>query len=464
VISIFGTAPLAARYFIVLPIVLLAAASLSGTLVRRLAGTNSRIAYLFGFLACLFLAPVPLIPGPFFSNWAVGMIFGITLYGLGAVAALLALYSLTVLSMRKATWSLACFIGSGVAFILPAHLAIALLAVVGAAGVWTIRIVQTHVATRRLPIVSKGWQRGLIVTCGAVIATVVWGALTGHSMGGSTTSSGFTSSGVAPFNSAWGDSIAIIALGAGLFFAIPVAWLLRRKDAPLLADLYLGTMGLLVAGAIGWGARLSDFTMFYLFFAGLAVFATPVAAIAVRSLWERLRAKRHPNLAVALLVICLFQLELGAASGLARLQGFGPGDDAPISISLLDAIGRLPAGAKLAYSCEPFDEVGFATPQLLSIDAHTRRRVVPMCFEAEFPNTLIGAQRSEKVVSQFFQGAPQLALYPNASARPSSAVVKAFLRDHGIDYIYVDAKHPNSLVDEAIPIASFGDREILAIP
>ena len=54
---------------------------------------SSRAAYLFGFLACLFLAPVPLIPGPFFSSWAVGMIFGITLYGLGAVAGLLAMYS-----------------------------------------------------------------------------------------------------------------------------------------------------------------------------------------------------------------------------------------------------------------------------------------------------------------------------------------------------------------------------------
>ena len=100
-ITIFGTAPLAARFFVVLPIVLLAAAALTGTLVRRMArhrfaGAPTSSA----FVACLFLAPVPLIPGPFFSSWAVGMIFGITLYGLGAVAALLALYSIVVLGSR----------------------------------------------------------------------------------------------------------------------------------------------------------------------------------------------------------------------------------------------------------------------------------------------------------------------------------------------------------------------------
>ena len=464
VIAIFGTAPLPARFFIVLPIVLLAAAALSGTLVRRLATTNSSRAYAFGFLACLFLAPVPLIPGPFFSNWAVGMIFGITLYGLGAVAALLAIYCVAELSSRKESWALAGFVGAAVALILPAHVAVALLVLVGAGGVWTIRIIQTVVATRRLPIVLSVWARTLIAAAIAVIATVVWGVLTGHGTGSSPSSSATPSVGVSPFNASWRESIAVIVLGAGLFLAIPVAWLLRVEETLLQTDIYLGTMGLLVAGAIGWGARLADFTTFYLFFAGIAVFATPVAAIAARSLWARLRATRHGVMATGLLVVCLFQLELGVASGLARLQGFGSGDNEPIPVSLLRAINQLPADAKLAYSCGPFDEVAFGTPQLLSIDAHTRRRVVPMCFEAEFPSTLIGALRSEQVVSQFFQGAPQLALYPDAAARPSSTAVTAFLKDHGIGYIYADALHPNTLVPEAIPVASDGDFEVLRVP
>jgi hypothetical protein len=64
VITVFGTAPLAARYFVVLPVLLLAAGALTGTLVRRMTGTSSRAAFLLGFLTCLFLVPVPLIAGP----------------------------------------------------------------------------------------------------------------------------------------------------------------------------------------------------------------------------------------------------------------------------------------------------------------------------------------------------------------------------------------------------------------
>jgi hypothetical protein len=130
----------------------------------------------------------------------------------------------------------------------------------------------------------------------------------------------------------------------------------------------------------------------------------------------------------------------------------------------LEAIRQLPPDARLAYSCQPFDEVAFATPKLLTIDAHTGRRVVPMCFEAEFPNTLIGAAPTTNVASQFFQGAPQSALYPDAAAKPSSAAVVAFLQAHAIDYIYADARHPNSLVKGAVPISTRGNAEVLRLP
>ena len=60
-ISIFGAAPLDARHFIVLPLVLLAAAAMTGTLVRRLTGASSLGAFLFGFIARPFLAPIPII-------------------------------------------------------------------------------------------------------------------------------------------------------------------------------------------------------------------------------------------------------------------------------------------------------------------------------------------------------------------------------------------------------------------
>ena len=458
VITIFGTAPLPARYFIVLPVLLLAAAALTGTVVRRIARTASRGAFLFGFVACLFLAPIPLIPGPFFSSWAIGLIFGITTYGLAAVAVLLGLYCMAVLGTRRPTWALAGFVGSGVALIVPAHVVVALLALVGVGSVWTIRIVQSVIATRRLPIVSPIWRSTFIATGVAIVATLVWGVLTGHGLGTGGSPS------VSPFNASWRDSVVITILGAGAFFAIAVAWLLVRKEAPAQADICFGTMVLLVAGAIAWGARLGDFTMFYLFFAGIAVFATPVAAVAVWSIWTRLRSAGHARLAVATLLFCVAQMEFDVGLGIIRLQAFGPRDYAPVPVELLGAIRNLPTDAKLAYACQPFEEVGFTDSRLLSIDAHTGRRVVPMCFGAEVLSSLIGTQQSLQVPNVGFKWAPQRALYPDAEARPSSADVAAFLKGNGIHYIYVDARHPNSLVADAVTLARIGDFQLLGVP
>jgi hypothetical protein len=146
------------------------------------------------------------------------------------------------------------------------------------------------------------------------------------------------------------------------------------------------------------------------------------------------------------------------------MQLFGPVDYAPISVSLINAIKQLPTGSRLAYACHPLEEVGFGTPRLLSIDAHTNRRVVPMCFEAEILTPLIGAPLSEEAENLFFGRAPQRTLYPHPNARPSSAAVAAFLKGHGIHYIYSDARHPNSLVDDAVPIAASGDAQLLMVP
>jgi hypothetical protein len=459
VITVFGTAPMAARYFVVLPVVLLAAAAMTGTLVRRVAKTNSRRAYGFGVFACLFLAPVPLIPGPYFSSWATGLIFGITLYGLSAVAAALALYSLIVLNRREASWTVAAFVGSAAAFVVPAHLAVAILGLLGLGSIGAIRILQSIRTTRRLPILSPVWRRTFLVAALVVAATVVWGFLvTAHGFGGTVPTI------VSPFNASWRDSVAITVLGAGAFFAIAFAWFLARKARAFEAELYVGTSVLLIGGAIGWGARLGDFTMFYLFYAGIAVIATPAAAIAVRTLWESLGRARHRRLAFGLLVLCVLQLELGAWNGVLRMQLFGPHAYEPIPVSVLDAIRRLPLDAKLAYKCQPLDESGFAVPQLLAIDAHTARRVVPMCFEAEVLSTLIGADTSDQVPNLFFRWAPQRALYPDAAARPSSEASATFLKAHGIGFVYADAMHPNTLVNNAVLVATDRSAVLLRIP
>jgi hypothetical protein len=460
VIAIFGTGPLAARYFVILPLALLASAAMTGTVVRRMNSTGSRRVYLFGFAACLFLAPVAVVPGPFFSSWAVGLIFGITLYGLSAVAVLLALYSLAVLRSRNASWVLATFVGSAIAFILPAHIAVALLVALGAGFIWAKRAGQSLLATRRMPIVSPVWRRTLVTSGAVLAATVAWGMLTGHDMGG-----GSSPPIVSPFNASWRDSVAITILGAGMLLAIPVAWALVRTEVSVQRDLYAGAMVILVGGAIAWGARLGDFTTFYLFFAGIAVIATPVAVIATRSLWERLRRMQHLRLATALVVLCVLQLEVGAATGIFRLQLFGAQvGQPPIPVKVLVAIRQLPPEAELAYGCHPFEEVAFGTPQLISIDVHTGHRVVPMCFAGEVLSFLNGAELSDQIPNLYFRAAPQRTLYPDAATHPSSSVVASFLKNHGIAYIYVDAKHQNTLVDYAVPIATSGDTKLLRVP
>jgi hypothetical protein len=458
VIAIFGSAPLAARYLVVLPVLLLAAGALTGTLVRCLGGSRSRPAFLFGFLVCLILTPIPLIAGPFFSGWAAGLVFGISVFGLAAVAVLFALYLGAVLGTCGPTWTLATFAGCAIALILPSHIVIALLGLVGIGGVWTIRIGRSLLATGHLPAVPTIWRRTAVATTIALGATVAWGTFTGHGLGG-----GGSLTTVSAFNASWRDTIAIVALGAGLLLTIPLAWLLDRRDAPAVADIYLGTIGILIVGAFIWGWRLASFNMFYFFFAGIAVVATPMAAVAAWRAWAWMRATRHPRLVVVLGVVCLVQLELSLVVDVTRLQGHSP-DYRPIPVSVLHAIEQLPPDAKLAYACQSFEEISFVNSKLLGIDAHTGHRIVPMCFEADVNGPLLGAPPSTVIADAGFAAAPQATLYPDAAAKPSMAAVAAFLKEHGIDYVYADAGHPNSLVDDAVPIATSGGAELLMVP
>jgi hypothetical protein len=459
VIKLLGTAPLAARHFIVLPVMLLAAALLTGTLVRRVNGTTSNAAFLFGFFACVFLAPVPVIAGPFFSSWAVGLIFGITLYGLAVVTALLAVYCLWVLAERPESWALAVFVGSTFTRLVPAHLLIAVLGIVGLGAVWALRVLPSLRTTGRFPVVPTMWRRVWLVTAVAVAMTVAWGLLTGHGVGGSGSSAS-----VAAFNPAWRDSVLITILGSGAFLAIAGAWLLVHRQEPREADLYVGTAALLAAGAVAWGARLGDFNMFHAFFGGIAVFATPVAAIAVWSVYLRLRAAGRTLLAAGILVLCLVQIEIGMGTGILRLQRFGPGNYDPVPLGILAAIERLPADAKLAYSCQPSEELAIWDARLLGISAHTARRVVPMCFQSESLAQLAGGQASLDVPNPLFLSAPQRALYPTSTATPSKESIMSFMEAHGIEYIYADRVHPNALVADATVVATEGEFQILQVP
>jgi len=369
------------------------------------------------------------------------------------------MYGLAVLGSRLPTWVLAAFAGSAMAMILPSHVVIALLGAIGLGSVWLVRVGRSLTATRRLPEIAPVWRRGFIASGIALVATVVWGFATGHGVVGSGVSPGIT-----PFNASWTQTVAIVTLGAGVFFAIAIAWVAARRDSPMEADLYLGTGVILVAGALAWGARLGDYNTFHVFFAGIAVFATPAAAVAVWSIWRRSRASGRVALAIVVLVLCGIQLELGAALSYAQLLAFGPHEYAPVPEDMLAAITDLPPDAKLAYACQPFEELAPWDARLLSIDARTGRRIVPMCFEADFFGQLIGGQKSGDNPNPLFKWAPQRVLYPNANARPPATAVVAFLKANGIDYLYADAVHPNTLVPGATPVMTSGGVQIFRLP
>ena len=225
-------------------IMLLAAAALTGTVVRRITGSSSRGAFLVGFLACLFLAPVPLIAGPHFQLVGGRADLRHPRYGLAAVAALFALYGLAVLGARSPTWALAVFAGGAAALIVPAHIVIALLGVVGR-SVWTIGSRSRSLDTRRLPV-SVVWRRTFIATA----------RHRGHRrMGTSDRSTARSAASIAQRSAlqhVWQKSVAIVASALGVpghrGRLVP-----RPEPGVDRADLYVGTGAIVVTAAVVLG-------------------------------------------------------------------------------------------------------------------------------------------------------------------------------------------------------------------
>jgi hypothetical protein len=101
---------------------------------------------------------------------------------------------------------------------------------------------------------------------------------------------------------------------------------------------------------------------------------------------------------------------------------------------------------------------------LISINAHTGRRVVPMCFQGQVFEWLItGEPRSPRTPNPLFLWAPQRALYPTADARPAPEAIHRFMRSHGIEYVYTDPFHSDTLVADAVPIASADGVRLLRV-
>ena len=350
------------------------------------------------------------------------MIFGITMYGLAAVAVLLAIYALTVLGSEPASWALAAFVGTRRGRrSCPRTSSSPCSPLVGVGSVWALRIGQSLLATRRLPAVPPVWRRTWLATGIALVATVALGP---------------------PDRArhrdqrALADVVAVQRVLAGdrgdrrprrrarsWRSSSPGSWSARRRRSrPACTSARSRSWSSAARSSGAPGSR--DFNTFHLFFGALAVFATPAAAVAV---WSDLAAASRDDrsstaCAIALVVVCGVQLELGCAVRDRPAAGCSaPDDHVPVPLTILAAIESLPADAKLAYACLPAEEAAFWDAQLLGLDAHTGRRVVPMCFESETFGAMTGTPNSTSVASPLFRARPQRALYPTCDAKPSPA-------------------------------------------
>jgi hypothetical protein len=458
-IAVFGLDPVFARHFVALPLLLLAAAALTGTLVRRFTRTTSQIAFLFGAGASVFLAPIPLTV-TFYGGWARGLIFGISSYGLAVVTVLLCLYLCARRGHQPPSIARSVFAAGVVASVVPGHILIALLGLAGAIGVLILRALAGLTFGRELPDFFRAARQTLAFSAFFVAATVVWGLATGHGIGASGASPNVPS-----FSVNWRESVALTAIGFGPFLLSPLLLVYRRRSSEELRWVIFGALGIVLAGAVIWGALLGDFNMFHVFFGGIAAFAVPVAAIAIWAIWLELRERGFVRLGIVILAMAWGQIAYGVVPAIQRLQQFGPYAYEPIPIALLDSIRQLPAGAKLAYSCNSMEEIGSVwDPRLVSIDAHADHRVVPMCFQAEVFGALFDEPVSPDVINPWFHQAPQRAIYADSHAQPSVEAITAFLRKNGINYIYADPAHPNRLVPAAVPIAISGTMQVLEVP
>jgi hypothetical protein len=459
-ISAFGVDPLFARHYIALPLILLVAAALTGSLVRTLTGTRSRAALLFGAGASLFLAPLPL-PLTFFGGWARGLLFGVSMYGLAVVSALTSLLILIRRDHGAQSAAMVMLTAGVIASTLPTHLVLAGLGIFGIAAALTLRAILEFARDHQIHLVPPGTARLVLSTAFVIAATAAWGLLTGHGIGASGQAPN-----VSAFDPTWRTSVVLAFVGFfGFSVLAPLGSAMGGSNARVIAWVWVGTMAILGAGAVAWGARLGDFTMFHAFYGGIAVFAVPAAAAGMWMLVRVLQARRYLRLALAMIVLSGAQIAIGVIPTVQRLEQFGPHAFAPIPVSILATIQNLPPGAKLAYTCPPMGEIGFFwDPRLVSVDAHTGHRIVPLCFQAEVFGPLNGGSSDPDLISPLFELAPQRIIYPNSTATPSTEVVSAFMRANGIEYIFADADHPNTLDPSARTIASSGDVKVLQLP
>jgi len=190
----------------------------------------------------------------------------------------------------------------------------------------------------------------------------------------------------------------------------------------------------------------------------------PAAAIGFWSLVSRSRRAGLTRVALLLSVIAVLQVEVGIGTVLLRLQQFGAGRYEPVPVQVLAAIRELPPPAKVAYRCANNEEISYWVPRLLAVGVRGEHPMIPLCFETDSFSEFSGGARDPATASPLFRSAPQLHLFPNASANPRPDDVAAWMRAQGIEYIYADLRHPNTLVPEAHVLTQVGDFSLLQLP
>jgi hypothetical protein len=392
------------------------------------------------------------------------MAFEVTLYGLAASVALLSAYSFVVARSASGSWSFALFAGSVIASLLPSHVVIAAVGLVAVTAFLLIGVAERRSLRPPLAFVPPSRWPIILSAGGGLAGSIIWGFFTGHGLGGTAVSPS-----IQPFNSSWQESALAIAIGAGAYCLMLPAIVISRRDHRAHASAFPAVIVTVIGAFVLWGLRLGDFNMFHVAFGAIAVFATPAAAIAMWTVWSRVRHSGRPLLRMAVASLFVIQLEVGAVQTVQRMQQFGPAYYPPVPLAILDEIRDLPSDAKLAYACGTtqgveYWEISYWDPRLLAIGVHASHGIIPMCFEADAFAHLVGGPIDPKAESPLFLTAPQRAIYPSASSRPTPADVNWFLQSHGIGYIYADDSHPNTLVPDAVLIAQAGQFMLFRVP
>jgi len=454
VIDVAAISPMDARHLVVLPILVLAAVTLAGALVRRVVSPRSTEFFLIGAACMLFLAPIPLIRDPDIEWFARSLVFGVTQYGLAVVVMLLGMHLL--ISGRFQPTTSAALVGAGLSSALIAsHVG---LAVVAGVGVLSAAIVMT-LADRHPTDLAREWLRPALILVASVLTTLAWGYATGHDLGGLGAMQG-----IGAFDGAWGRSLIGTLSGAGVVLIVPLVWLWAARGPDATRATVIGAVIATAAAAVVWGALVSDLNTFHLFFGAVLTILTPIAIVAGLSLLARARRERRVLASTLLLAAILGQATVGAVQAGVVLRALAPADGASTPVDVLAELRRLPDRSKVAYGCTPIENFAPWDYSLISIEAHSGVRLVPMCFMADRARRLLGRELDPSIESPFFAIAPQRSLYPNAAARPSNEAIEAFLRAHGISYIYTDATHTDPMVAAAEPLFRDGPVTVYHLP